>query len=721
MMGISRCALEMIANDSLSDEMLMNFQKGLGDRKLIGVVTRNSVDYVKTILKALEDGLTVVPMRSSADKERINAASVENIVNVGAECGWFTPRFAGNRSDEIALISFTSGTEGVPKGVLISFKALNDVVQRLLNVCAVDSSIREYIGVPVYHSFGFGRCRLIAQVGGKAFIPENGFSPRQIAQMLADGEINSLSAVPSMLRVLLENSELFAACGSQLRWIEIGSQPMSAEEKLRLRELFPQAGIVQHYGLTEASRTTLLRIDQSSVEELQSVGQACGATEISLSPEGKIRIKGPHLASALLIDGRLQTLPGDGEWFETNDLGRVENGYLYFEGRADNVINCAGQKIAAELLEDALREEFQIASGIAVTRVSDATYGEAILVARDETCAIGLDELKEATKKIIRKNGIHSSGVVKTYECEKLPVTDTGKVQRRLLREAYENLAAKKDSEKLPLGEATTDLQRLLFFYQKAVGENYLVSEQDNFDNLGLDSITAVRLGLEVERILGYLPNDWRKVSIQDLASKVGSVPENAAAPIGGDDNRSSLVKGATNENPAGIKFWALLKEDFQTHECDWFSQGFWAVVNHRFGNWRMGIRIKAVRAPLTLLYRMHRKLVQIFCGIKLDYTVKLGRRVKLEHFGGMILGANSIGDDVVVRQNTTIGVKDLSDLQGKPVIEQGVHIGTGAVIVGKITVGRYSVIGPNAVVDRDIPPFSYVSAPVSVIITADK
>lgn len=698
----------------------MNLQQALGSRKLIGVVTRNSIDYVNTVFKALKDGYAVVPLRSVVDMERVNAVSVERVVDVESNCGWFAPKFTGHKGDEVALISFTSGTEGVPKGVLISFKALNDVIERLLSVCAVDSSIREYLGVPVYHSFGFGRCRLIAQAGGKAFLPEHGFNPRQIAQMLADGEINSLSAVPSMLRVLLENSDLFASCGNHLRWIEIGSQPMSAEEKSRLRGLFPRAGIVQHYGLTEASRTTLLRVDQSSTEELQSVGKTYGSTEISLSPEGKICIKGPHLASALLIEGRLHSLPGGGDWFETNDLGSIKSGHLFFEGRADNIINCGGQKIAAELIEDALREKFEIAAGIAVTRVGDETYGEAILVVKESTCEVDLEELREATQEVIKRNGLHASGVVKIYECDELPVTDTGKVQRRLLRDLYESLASKKAFKKLSPNEATTDLQKLLLLYQKAVGEDYVVSEQDSFDGLGLDSITAVRLSMHVERVLGSLPSDWRKTAILSLAVQARNNTGNDAVPAVREEHRSFLTKGTANENPLDIKLWDLLKEDFRTHEYDWFSQGFWTLVNHRFGNWRMGIKLKAFRAPMTLLYHIHRKLVQIFCGIKLDYTVRLGRRVKLEHFGGMILGAKTIGDDVVVRQNTTIGVRDLSDLQGKPTIEQGVNIGAGAVIVGNITVGRYSVIGPNTVVDRDVPPFSYVTAPPSVIVSSE-
>lgn len=95
--------------------------------------------------------------------------------------------------------------------------------------------------------------------------------------------------------------------------------------------------------------------------------------------------------------------------------------------------------------------------------------------------------------------------------------------------------------------------------------------------------------------------------------------------------------------------------------------------------------------------------------GIFLPYTVRLGRRVRLEHFGGMILVAQAIGDDVVIRQNTTFGIARLSALQDRPVIGNGVEIGAGAVIVGGIWVGDGAVVGANAVVVRDVAPGTVV------------
>jgi serine O-acetyltransferase len=187
------------------------------------------------------------------------------------------------------------------------------------------------------------------------------------------------------------------------------------------------------------------------------------------------------------------------------------------------------------------------------------------------------------------------------------------------------------------------------------------------------------------------------------------------AAPPGARPDRA----GSHNLNPPGIGLLSLLKEDLRTHEGDPFEQGFWAVAVHRFGNWRMGVRPKALRAPFSLLYRLLFKWVQWTCGITLPYTVRVGRRVRLWHHGGMVLHAERIGDDVHVRQNTTFGIARRDRLHELPVIEDRCDIGCGAVVLGPVTVGHDSAVGANAVVVKDVPPHSLaVGVPAEVIKT---
>lgn len=175
--------------------------------------------------------------------------------------------------------------------------------------------------------------------------------------------------------------------------------------------------------------------------------------------------------------------------------------------------------------------------------------------------------------------------------------------------------------------------------------------------------------------------------------------------------------RGKINNNPAGIGFLALLREDLKTHDSDFFDQGLWAVAVHRFGNWRIGIKQRFIRLPFSLLYKVLYKLVEWLCGISLPYTVRLGRRVRLWHHSGMILHAESIGDDVHIRHNTTFGISRIYHNEDLPVIGNCVDIGCGACILGKVIVGDDAVIGANAVVIRNVPSSAVVGGVPAKII----
>lgn len=166
---------------------------------------------------------------------------------------------------------------------------------------------------------------------------------------------------------------------------------------------------------------------------------------------------------------------------------------------------------------------------------------------------------------------------------------------------------------------------------------------------------------------------------------------------------------GDRNQNPSGLSFFRLIEEDFRTYDRNPFEPGFWAVAIHRYGNLRMDIRPRLLRLPFSLLYNILHACMSGFFGINLCYSVKLGRRVRLWHHGGMFLGAISIGDDVTIRHNTTMGVLNKDDKWKKPIVEDRVDIGSGACILGDVTVGHDSVIGANSVVARSFPPHSTI------------
>lgn len=175
--------------------------------------------------------------------------------------------------------------------------------------------------------------------------------------------------------------------------------------------------------------------------------------------------------------------------------------------------------------------------------------------------------------------------------------------------------------------------------------------------------------------------------------------------------------RGKTNNNPVDIGFLALLLEDLITHDKMFFEQGFWAVAVHRFGNWRMGIKPRLLRLPFSIAYKILFRVVEWMCGISLPYTVKLGRRVRIWHHSGMVLHAESIGDDVQIRHNTTFGVARIHDNENLPIIGNRVDIGCGACILGRVHIEDDAVVGANAVVIRDVPVGAVVAGvPAKVI-----
>ena len=146
------------------------------------------------------------------------------------------------------------------------------------------------------------------------------------------------------------------------------------------------------------------------------------------------------------------------------------------------------------------------------------------------------------------------------------------------------------------------------------------------------------------------------------------------------------------------------LRQDLETYRGDWSRQGFWVMVVYRFGRWRYSIRSSLCRKPFSLLYKILYKFIQIITGIELPCEVEIGKNFRIDHFGGIIVsGFASFGDNCVIRDGVTVGLRRV-DEPSAPRIGNNVDIGTGAKLLGGITIGDNVSIGANAVVLRDVP-----------------
>ena len=159
------------------------------------------------------------------------------------------------------------------------------------------------------------------------------------------------------------------------------------------------------------------------------------------------------------------------------------------------------------------------------------------------------------------------------------------------------------------------------------------------------------------------------------------------------------------------------IREDLKTYKGDWICQGFWAMVVYRFGRWRYTIGNPFIRKPLSLVYKILFKFIQILTGIELPCEVDVGKNFRIDHFGGIIIsGFASFGDNCVLRDGVTVGLRRVEDPVA-PRVGNNVDIGTGAKLLGDIIIADNVVIGANAVVLEDVPPNSIaVGVPARII-----
>lgn len=478
------------------------------------IVLTNSLAFVGEVFSAAVKRRMLVGVQGGGSNVSTPGIAVDRCIEPAVRFGWYSARHDLVDADEPAQVVFTSGAEGLPKAIVLSYANQAEAARRLIHAQKLTDEVREYVGVPVTYSFGMGRFRAIAAVGGRAYLPARGFDPLELARMLGDREVNALSIVPTLLRVLLDEPAVIKDVGHNLRWLEIGSQYLSADEKRRVRALFPNARIIQHYGLTEASRTTFLDVSQAPDDVLESVGRADGAVEIGLDDRGCVRIRGPHVASLRVDEHGLHALCDADGWLQTNDLGHLKDGYLYFDGRADDLINCGGVKIVPDLLEERIRAKRGGGARIAVARVRDESRGEAVLVATEggPGTLAGLQEIASAA---LIELGVSAAGNLHVRHVDSIPVTATGKPLRRELSAGF-----RLEPAEAPPAAVSGDARSVHALFV-GIFAGAAIGPQDSFESLGGDSLRYIRFSIEFERRFGFSPAKWETLPVAELQRRV--------------------------------------------------------------------------------------------------------------------------------------------------------------------------------------------------------
>lgn len=160
-----------------------------------------------------------------------------------------------------------------------------------------------------------------------------------------------------------------------------------------------------------------------------------------------------------------------------------------------------------------------------------------------------------------------------------------------------------------------------------------------------------------------------------------------------------------------------LLREDLATHDGSLMHPGFHAIAAHRLLVRAQGSNVLLRAATKWLNFLLIRNVY----GTEIDRLTDLGRRVKIGHHQGVVIGAGVvIGDDCLIRQGLTLGLpNDEAPGDQVPVIGNRVHFGARSIVAGRVRVGDDARIGPGAIVTRNIPAGATVFAQPARIIKA--
>ena len=348
---------------------------------------------------------------------------------------------------DIGVLLFTSGTTGEPKAAILRHRNLTSYVTATVEFLGSEENEAALVSVPPYHIAGISAV-LTGVYGGRRIVHLKAFTPESWVDAAAAEAITHAMVVPTMLGRILEVLEARGESLPCMRALSYGGGRMPLPVIERALTLLPHVDFVNAYGLTETSSTVAIlgpddhRMAQYSEDEtvrrrLGSVGRPLPSLELEIrGPSGEVL--GPNQSGEIYVRGEQvsgeythKKVVQDDGWFATNDGGWMdEEGYLFVEGRLDDVIVRGGENISPGEIEDVLRQHPSVAD-VAVLGLPDNEWGErvaAVIVVEGEAPASA--DLAAWVKQHLR-----STKTPETWEFrDALPYNDTGKLLRRQLR-----------------------------------------------------------------------------------------------------------------------------------------------------------------------------------------------------------------------------------------------------------------------------------------------
>ena len=352
--------------------------------------------------------------------------------------------FADN---DIAILLFTSGTTGDPKAAVLRHGNLTSYVMSTVEFLGSDADEAALVSVPPYHIAGISAI-LTSVSGGRRIVYLPAFTAEEWVATAAREGVTNAMVVPTMLDRILDVMEKTGETLPALRALSYGGGRMPEPTIARALALLPKVDFVNAYGLTETSSTIALldaedhrlafNSDDPQVRRrLGSVGKPLPSLELEIRDEegnpvgpdekGEIFVRGEQVSGEYL---HKRAIADDG-WFATNDGGWLDkDGYLFVDGRLDDVIVRGGENISPGEIESVLREDANVAD-CAVLGLPCATWGEkvaAVIVGKTEP--VDCDALAAMVRGKLRSTKTPEAWFIRN----ELPYNETGKLLRRVLK-----------------------------------------------------------------------------------------------------------------------------------------------------------------------------------------------------------------------------------------------------------------------------------------------
>ncbi len=342
--------------------------------------------------------------------------------------------------DDVALVLHTSGTTSRPKRVPLRQRNLCasvDNIGRHYQLSAEDVSL---CVMPLFHVHGLVASALATLAQGGTVVVPRGFNPMQFRRLLEEHRPTWFSASPTPHRLTLLRLGEGAPGRDRLRFVRSCSSALAPEQFAAMEEAFG-VPVLEAYGMTEASHQMASNPLPPGHRRPGTVGQGTGV-EISTMDEagrllargvsGEVVIRGPNVIEGYEGNPEANQTSFTNGWFRTGDLGSLDgSGVLTLAGRLKELINRGGEKIAPAEIDQALESHPAVAEAVAFG-VAHPVWGEEVAAAVVLRSEVGRRQLQAHCRERLADFKVPTT----LYFVDSIPRTPTGKVQRRLVREA---------------------------------------------------------------------------------------------------------------------------------------------------------------------------------------------------------------------------------------------------------------------------------------------